>query len=328
MSAGRRSTAGDLPRKVVVGTTVFGAAAPYPGLAGRAEELAALVDEMAARAVEAWPKRGLDLAVLPEAVLTPNADQASDRSVRLDDPAVDRLRGLARRHRTYLLLPLDLAEDGPAGPSYANAAVLLDRRGEVAGIYRKAHPVSVVGCPDNEGGVTPGADFPVFACDFGTLGVQICWDVVYDDGWAALGAAGAEIVAFPSASPATVRTAAHAARHRYFVVSSTPRDNATVYEPTGLVAARIHDHGAVLVHRLDLSHAILGWSPALREGNALRERFGDRVGFHYDEREDIGLFWSEDDTTTVESMVATIGAEQIDAQIARNLRLRRAPHGA
>jgi predicted amidohydrolase len=307
---------------VVVGTTVFGSAAPYPGLAVRCDELAALVEEMAARAEEAWPGHGLDLAVLPEAVLTPNADQAADRSIRLDDPAVDRFRALARRHETYLVLALDLAEDGPAGPSYANAVAVLDRQGEVAGIYRKAHPVSVVGCPDDEGGVTPGADFPVFACDFGTLGVQICWDVVYDDGWAALADAGAELVAFPSASPATIRTAAHAARHRYFVVSSTPRDNAAVYEPTGLVAARVHDHGAVLVHRLDLSHAVLGWSPALREGEALRERFGDRVGFHYSRREDIGLFWSDDDTTTVETMIATVGAEEIDAQIERNLRLK------
>lgn len=294
-----------MPRKVVVGTTVFGRN-PHPGLAERADELVRLVDSMAA------VSERLDLVVLPEAALTPNAPLAPDRSVSLDDPAVLRVREAARRHRTYVVLGLDLAEDG----SYANAAVLLDREGSVAGIYRKAHPVTVAGEPWSEGGVTAGADFPVFACDFGKVGVQICWDVAYDDGWAALAAGGAELVAFPSASPATVLPAAYAARHRYFVVSSTPRDNATVYEPTGLVGARIVDDG-VLVHEVDLSFALLGWAPSLREGLAFRERFGDRVGYHYSAREDIGLFWSDDPETSIDSMVRELGLEDIRAQIAR-----------
>lgn len=307
-----------LPRKVVVGTTIFGAG-PYPGsVAERADELVALVDSMASAAGSS----GLDLVVLPEAVLTPNAPLAPDRSVPLDDPAVLRLREAARSHRTYVVLGLDLAEDG----SYANAAVLLDRAGSVAGIYRKAHPVTVAGEPWSEGGVTAGADFPVFACDFGKVGVQICWDVAYDDGWAALAAAGAELVAFPSASPATILPAAHAARHRYFVVSSTPRDNATVYEPTGLVGARIVEDG-VLVHEVDLSFALLGWAPALRDGQAFKDRFGDRVDYHYSTREDIGMFWSDDPDTSIESMVAELGLDQLDAQVARGHNLRAAAPG-
>ncbi|GAA5006717.1 carbon-nitrogen hydrolase family protein [Actinopolymorpha pittospori] len=310
------------PRKVVVGTVIFGAGGDYPGLRARAGELAALVEELAARAARRRPDRGLDLVVLPEAVLTPNAELAKDRSIAADDPVLDVFRDLARRYRSYLVVPLDLVEATPSGSVYSNAALLLDRRGALVGTYRKAHPVGVGAGSTLEGGVRPGAEYPVFDCDFGRLGIQICWDVVYDDGWAALAARGAEIVAFSSASPATIRTAAHAARHRYFVVSSTPRDNATVYEPTGLVAARIEQHGEVLVHELDLSHVLLGWSPTLRDGAALREKYGERVGFHYDDREDIGLFWSNDPTTSVEAMVRSIGVEPIDAQIARNLAQR------
>ncbi len=316
------SKAGSLPRKVIVGTTVFGSVGSYPGLAERAIELTALVDEMARRAAEMSPDGALDLAILPEAVVTPNDEDPADRSIGLDDPVVDHFRELARRHRTYLLLPLDLAEDTGVGTVYANAAVLLDRRGDVAGIYRKAHPVALVGSDDLEGGVRPGAEHPVFDCDFGSLGVQICWDVVFDDGWTALAGRGAEIVAWPSASPATVLPAAHAARHRYYVVSSTPRDNATVYEPTGQVGARITGHGEVLVHELDLSHAVLGWSSFLREGEALRETYGDRVGFHYDPQEDLGLFWSNDPDTSIGTMIAAIGGEEIDDQITRNQRLQ------
>ncbi|MEJ7636902.1 MAG: carbon-nitrogen hydrolase family protein [Singulisphaera sp.] len=91
----------------------------------------------------------------------------------------------------------------------------------------------------SRGGLAPGRDFPVFDCDFGKLGIQICWDIQFDDGWAALAAKGAEIVAWPTASPATAQPASRAARHRYYVVSSTWREDATVFEQTGLVAAQV-----------------------------------------------------------------------------------------
>ncbi|MGW0228106.1 carbon-nitrogen hydrolase family protein [Actinopolymorpha singaporensis] len=313
-----------LPRKVVVGTTIFGGGRTWPGLAERAGELSALVDRMAVQAKESWGRHGLDLAVLPETVLTPDAGLPADRSIGTDDEVFDVLRAVARRHHTYVIVPLDLRDAGrsPATPAYFNAAVLLDRDGEVAGIYRKTHPVGVRPAETLEGGIVPGRDVPVFECDFGRLGIQICWDVVYDDGWAELARRGAEIVAWPSASPATILPAAHAARHRYHIVSSTPRNNATVYEPTGMVASRTTEAGSVLVHQLDLSHVLLGWSPALREGAALRERYGDRVGFHYDAREDIGLFWSNDPKLSIDEMIGTFDLEPIDAQIARNLAQR------
>jgi predicted amidohydrolase len=236
---------------------------------------------------------------------------------------------LARKYRTYIIAPMDLAEDSPGGATCSNAAVLFDRKGEVVGIYRKRHPVAYVGRDDLEGGIAPGRDCPVFDCDFGRLGIQICWDIQYPDGWDALARGGAEIVAWPTASPATVLPAAYAARHRYYVVSSTWRDNATVYEPTGMVAARIEGSASarVLVHEVDLSYAILGWSGFLKEGEALREKYGDRVGFHYDRREDMGLFWSNDPATTIGAMVRSIGGEDLDAQVDRNRRLQDAAQG-
>jgi hypothetical protein len=72
-----------------------------------------------------------------------------------------------------------------------------------------------------------------------------------------------------------VLAASNAARHRYCVVSSTWRDNATVYEPTGMVAARVEGSSSsarVLIHEVDLSYAILGWSGFLKDGMALREK--------------------------------------------------------
>jgi hypothetical protein len=245
----------------------------------------------------------------------------------LQGPVQATFAALAKRHKTYLVVPLDLLELSVGGAVYSNAAVLFDRRGTVVGIYRKVHPVAVLGRDDLEAGITPGHEFPVFDCDFGKLGIQICWDAVFDDGWQALADKGAEIVVWPSQSPATARPAAKAGQHRYFVVSSCWRDNSTIYEPTGLVATRVEAPGKPLVHELDLSYALLGWSANLRNGQAFSEKYGARAGYHYQPREDIGMFWSNDPRLSIGSMVQALGLEEIDAQIARNRRLQDAARG-
>jgi predicted amidohydrolase len=315
------------PRKVVVGTVIFGPYGKYPGLDERLEVLGRLIDEMASRASGKSPGRGLDLAILPESAVTSTTGAASARAIRLDGPVRETFGRLARKHKTYIVAPMDLAEDGAKGTTYANAAVLFDRKGEVAGIYRKAHPVALVGSDELERGITPGREFPVFDCDFGKLGIQICWDIQFDDGWAALAENGAEIVAWPSASPATAQPASRAGLNRYYVVSSTWREDATVFEPTGLIAAQVEPPGQVLVHQLDLSYAVLGWSAPLNNGKALTKTYGERVGYHYEPREDLGIFWSNDPKTTVGEMVRSLGLEEIDAQVARNRRLQDAARG-
>ncbi|MHC5538098.1 carbon-nitrogen hydrolase family protein, partial [Singulisphaera rosea] len=179
------------PRKVVVGTAIFGTYGKYPGLEERIQALCGLVDEMARQASAKSPGHGLDLAVLPETSVTSNAGGASSRAILLDGPVRETFRKLAQSHKTYIVVPMDLTEIGPKGPTYSNAAVLFDRKGDIAGVYRKAHPVALLGRSDLEGGISPGREFPVFACDFGKLGIQICWDIKYDDGWDALGKNGA-----------------------------------------------------------------------------------------------------------------------------------------
>jgi predicted amidohydrolase len=315
------------PRKVVIGTVIFGPFGKYSGLDDRMKELSGFVDAMASEALRKYPGRGIDLAILPETTVTSTEGPASRRAVPWEGRVMETFGALARRHKSYLVVPLDLVERQESEVVYSNAAVLVDRQGAIAGIYRKVHPVAGVGRDDLENGITPGREFPVFDCDFGKLGIQICWDMVFDDGWPALANKGAEIVVWPSQSPATAQPAARAGRHRYFIVSSCWRNNATFYEPTGLVAAQIGTPGKVLVHQLDLSYAVLGWSPRLREGKGLSDKYGERVGYHYEPREDLGMFWSNDPQTSIGAMIESLGLEEIDAQIVRNRRLQDAARG-
>jgi predicted amidohydrolase len=294
---------------IVCGYEVF--SLPLEQRLGRMDELAGAI---AARAAESHPGRRLDLIVLPEFFMARPGDSLEKQAVGLGE-VQPRVAACARRHGCHLVVPIILREEG-APVRFSNAAMLVDREGRLAGIYRKVHVVAPQGSDSLEGGTTPGRDFPVFECDFGRLGIQICFDMLYDDGWEALARQGAEIVALPSANPAAIRPALYALRHQYYIVSATPRHRAAVYNPLGAIEAEITQTG-VLVHEIDLSFAILHWEAVLEEGEALRKRFGDKAGYRYYRTEDSGIFWSNDPATTIGRMIASLGLVESDANAER-----------
>lgn len=314
MSLPAHTRLGRPPRKVLVGTVVSGYDVFSLPLEGRFRFIEETLAEIKTAAENSHPGRRLDLVVLPEFFLARPGDSLERQAVGLGD-VQPRVAACARRHGCYLVVPVVLREEsGP--PRTSNAAMLVDREGNLAGIYRKVHPVAPQGSDVLEGGTSPGRDFPVFECDFGRLGIQICFDMLYDDGWKALAKQGAEIVALPSANPAAIRPALQALRHQFYIVSATPRDRAAVFNPLGAVEAETNRRG-VLVHEIDLSFAILQWEAALEEGEGIRRKFGDKAGYRYYRTEDSGIFWSNDPAITIGQMIASLGLVESDTNAER-----------
>jgi hypothetical protein len=109
---------------------------------------------------------------------------------------------------------------------------------------------------------------------------------------------------------------AQALRHGYYVVTSTPRDSASLFDPIGRPAAQVTAPG-VFVHEIDLAYAALHWSETLHEGRALTDRFGAKVGYSYSEREDTGVFWSNDPTLSIGTMIRALGLRQMPDEVER-----------
>jgi predicted amidohydrolase len=324
--AGVKSTSNRPSRKVIVGTAMQAFWGPYPGLQNRLEQLAGIVDQMAAQARKKYGC-GLDLAVLPETAITGEAgDEALARSVPLEGQVQEVFSGKAREHGCYIVVPTYLL-DSPEKKLCSNAAILVGRKGEVVGIYRKIHLVVSLDRGTMEGGATPGDALPVFNCDFGKLGIQICYDMNFADGWAELTRRGAELIAWPTQSPQTSQPAFRARQQRCYIVSSTWRHNASIFEPTGKIAAQITPPQSILVEELDLSYAILPWSSKLRNGEALKQAYGAKVGFRYYEDEDLGIFWSNDPGITVGEMVRSIGVLEIEEEMAQVRKFYRKARG-
>jgi len=301
---------------VIVGTVMQSFWGQYPGLDNRLDQLTGIVDQMAAQANQRYG-RSLDLAVLPETAITGEAGgDALARSVPFEGKVQEVFTRKAREHRCYVVVPTYLL-DSKEKKLCSNAALLVGRKGEVVGTYRKIHLVVSLERGTMEGGATAVDTLPVFDCDFSKLGIQICYDMDFDDGWTELARKGAELIAWPTQSPQTSQPAFRAKGHRCYIVSSTWRHNASIFEPTGKIAAQITPPQSILVHELDLSYALLPWSSKLRNGDALRRAYGDKVGFHYYEDEDCGIFWSNDPRITIGEMVRAIGVLELEDEMAR-----------
>jgi predicted amidohydrolase len=308
-----RTTSAQPPRKVIVGTALQPFWGTYPGVDKRLEQLAGIVDKLAADSMRKYG-RGLDLAVLPETAVTGELrDGIASGPVPFEGAVKEMFVRKAREHHCYIVVPLYLLEEKVV----SNVAILVGRQGEIVGMYRKLHLAVPTGSDSMEGGTTPGKETQVFQCDFGKLGIQICFDMSYDYGWNELARQGADLVVWPTQSPQTSQPAFRAKQGRYYIVSSTWRHNASVFEPTGKITAQIREPQQTLVQELDLSYALLPWSRNLAHGAALRKIYGERVGFRYYEEEDLGIFWSNDPQVPIGRMIQSIGVTELELELPR-----------
>jgi beta-ureidopropionase len=114
-----------------------------------------------------------------------------------DGPTVQRFAALAKELGMVLVLPV--YEQEKPGFLY-NTAAVVDADGTYLGKYRKHHIPQVKGFWEKFYFRPGNVGWPVFDTAVGKVGVYICYDRHFPEGWRALGLAGAEIVFNPSAT--------------------------------------------------------------------------------------------------------------------------------
>ncbi|MEV7175280.1 nitrilase-related carbon-nitrogen hydrolase [Kitasatospora sp. NPDC093679] len=114
-----------------------------------------------------------------------------------DGPTVRRMQDLARDLRMVIVVPVyEVEQQG----FYYNTAAVIDADGSYLGKYRKHHIPQVKGFWEKYYFKPGNLGWPVFDTAVGKVGVYICYDRHFPEGWRALGMAGAEIVYNPSAT--------------------------------------------------------------------------------------------------------------------------------
>ncbi|MEV6126068.1 nitrilase-related carbon-nitrogen hydrolase [Streptomyces violaceusniger] len=114
-----------------------------------------------------------------------------------DGPTVQRMRELARETGMVIVVPVfELEQSG----FYYNTAAVIDADGSFLGKYRKHHIPQVKGFWEKYYFKPGNVGWPVFDTAVGKVGVYICYDRHFPEGWRALGLAGAQLVYNPSAT--------------------------------------------------------------------------------------------------------------------------------
>ena len=114
-----------------------------------------------------------------------------------DGPTTELMCDLARETGMVLVVPVyEVEQEGV----FYNTAFVVDADGTYLGKYRKHHIPQVKGFWEKFYFRPGNLGYPIFHTAVGPIGVYICYDRHFPEGWRALGLAGARIVFNPSAT--------------------------------------------------------------------------------------------------------------------------------
>ncbi|WP_281302002.1 MULTISPECIES: nitrilase-related carbon-nitrogen hydrolase [unclassified Iodidimonas] len=117
-----------------------------------------------------------------------------------DGPTTKLMQDYAKKYQMVIVVPIYEADDVTG--VYYNTAAVIDADGSYLGKYRKTHIPQVQGFWEKFFFKPGASDWPVFQTRYCKLGVYICYDRHFPEGWRALALNGAEYIVNPSATVA------------------------------------------------------------------------------------------------------------------------------
>ncbi len=116
-----------------------------------------------------------------------------------DGPTTRLMQDYAKKYSMVIVVPI--YEEDITGVYY-NTAAVIDADGRYLGKFRKVHIPQVAGFYEKFFFKPGNAGYPVFDTAYCRLGVYICYDRHFPEGWRALALNGAEYIVNPSATVA------------------------------------------------------------------------------------------------------------------------------
>jgi predicted amidohydrolase len=201
------------------------------------------------------PDRGIDVFVTPEGYLDGyvatedhvDAANIARYGVQRGSAYLDRVSQIsALRGAWFVFGCIHNTSEGPK-----NAALVYDRRGQLAGEYDKVH------CQTHDQKYVPGNGLPLFEGDFGPFGVMICADRRWPETVRTLALQGAQVILNPTYGMHGERNRQMMQVRSYesevYICFAHPLQS-LITGPTGDVEAILSSNqDGYLVHDLDLS---------------------------------------------------------------------------
>jgi predicted amidohydrolase len=261
-----------------------------------------------------------DLIVVPEACDRPGGLDAKKLleyyKVRKDQVQQFFAR-TARENNCYIVYSAyRVMPDG----SLRNSSVLIDRKGNVAGIYNKNHPT----ISEIENGTLCGRESPIFECDFGRVAMAICFDLNFDELRLKYVKAKPDLIIFSSMYHGGLMQSywAYSCRSHFVGAIAGRATPSEIRNPLGRIIASNTNYFNFAVARVNLDCELVHLDYNWERLRKLKAKYGPKVTVSDPGCLGSVLISSEHETISVEEMIKEFEIELLDDYFARALAYR------
>jgi len=279
-----------------------------------------MIDYWRRRMERVLPSRP-DLIVLPEMCDT-YLNTPAEIETSLRDAMGNRmwnvLREIAVRHHCYIVYPtVRFCED----KSWRNTAMIIDRHGNLAGQYHKNH----LTIPEMQKGILCGTEAPLIECDFGTVGMVICFDLNFSELRLHYQKQRPDLLIFPSMYHGGLMQSYWAYFCQSHFVGCMAFENLPneIYSPLGHLLATNTNYDANVTARINLDCEVVHWDYHQEKMFLLKEKYGDEVDIFDPGKLAAFLISSRSETVTAREMLREFEMETLHDYLHRSLEQQR-----
>ncbi|MFW6156844.1 MAG: carbon-nitrogen hydrolase family protein [Armatimonadota bacterium] len=246
---------------------------------------------------------GSDLVCMPEIFAQRHLPRGEypDRAEPIPGPTTDAVGEACRRNDCYSVACTLEERDGRV----YNAAALIDRKGEVVGVYHKMRPTR----GELDLGITPGSDAPAFETDFARVGFAICFDMNFPEVAQRLQENGARCVCWPSMYDAGRQLQFWAEEFGFYLMGSWGGQVNSIVDMTGRVLAQTGYQYPIASVDVNMDRECFHQDENRRHWDAIREKYGRGVSLNIPHPEGKFTLASEMDDVSIEDITEEFGLE-------------------
>ena len=264
-----------------------------------------------------------DLIVLPEACDRPQnfyIDWDIEKTLYRvrGNQFIDFLDSVAINNHCYIVY--SFKKELPDG-SFRNNSIMIDRNGKTIGVYNKNFPT--IG--EMNRGVKAGKSITVVNCDFGRVGMTICFDLLFDEIRENYAKERPDMIVFSSRYHGGIMQSIWAyTTQAYFVscVEDRPYMPSEVYNPVGEKVAFTTNYHEYVVATVNLDYEVVHLDNNWEKLAALKEKYGREVTIHDPGYVGVVLVSSESDKVSATEMLKEFDIKNWDDYYQRSVKYK------
>lgn len=264
-----------------------------------------------------------DLIVVPEACDRPsgfNSEKLLEYYQIRKDQVQQFFARTASENKCYIVYSAyRVMPDG----TMRNSSILIDRKGNVVGIYNKNHPT--IG--EIEKGTLCGKDAPIFECDFGRVAMAICFDLNFDELRLKYANAKPDLIVFSSMYHGGLMQGywAYSCRCHFVGAIAGRATPSEIRNPLGLVIASNTNYFNFAVAKINLDCELVHLDYNWERLRKLKAKYGPKVTISDPGCLGSVLISSEHEKISVNEMIKEFEIELLDDYFVRALECRHKP---